>query len=149
LWHPERMLSRAVTVSLGPTDFPTVITIRDHVLRADEPSSKGGTDTGPEPMELLLASLGACTAITLRMYAGRKRWPLTGVRVQAGFDSEQGTRLVRMLLSCEGDGLDDDQRARLLQIANACPVHKLLAGGVMVDTRLDTDPAPGAPGGDA
>jgi putative redox protein len=149
LWHPEHMLSRPVTVSLGATDFPTVISIRDHVLSADEPPAKGGTDTGPEPMELLLASLGACTAITLRMYAGRKRWPLTGVRVQVGFDPEQGTRLVRMLISCEGEGLDDDQRGRLLQIANACPVHKALAGGVMVDTRLDADPAPNGHSGDA
>jgi putative redox protein len=135
------MLSRPVAVSLGPTDFPTTIEIRDHALRADEPFAKGGTDTGPEPMELLLASLGACTLITLRMYARRKGWALTKARADVGFDPEQGKRLVRLVISCEGD-LDDDQRTRLLQIANACPVHKLLAGGTIVETRMSVPAAP-------
>ena len=130
------MSNRHVTVTLGPTDFPTAIEVRDHVVVSDEPEEKGGTDTGPEPMELLLASLGACTVITLRMYARRKGWPLDGVRAEAAFDDRgQGTRLIRMSVTCEGD-LDDAQRDRLLQIANACPVHKILTGGVMVETTL-------------
>ena len=124
-----------ISLSLGPTDFPIVITARDHILQADEPSEKGGTNSGPEAFELLLASLGACTAITLRMYARRKGWPLDGVRLGVGFDEEQGKRLIRMSLTCEGE-LSADQRARLLQIANACPVHKALTTGVMVETRL-------------
>jgi putative redox protein len=126
----------SVSVSLGPADFPTRVTARQHEIRADEPPEKGGSDTGPEPFELLLASLGACTAITLRMYARRKGWPLEGVRVEAGFDEEQGQRLIRMSLSVTGE-LSSEQRARLLQIANACPVHKALTTGVMVETRLD------------
>src|SRR4051812_41913688 len=125
----------AVSVSLGPTDFPLVITARDHVIRADESLQSGGTDSGPEAFELLLASLGACTAITLRMYARRKGWPLDGVEVDAGFDATQGRRLVRMSLSFTG-ALSPEQRARLLQIANACPVHKALTTGVMIETRL-------------
>ena len=124
-----------ISLSLGPTDYPVVITAREHVVQADEPSEKGGTNSGPEAFELLLASLGACTAITLRMYARRKGWPLDGVRLGVGFDEEQGKRLIRMSLTCEGD-LSADQRARLLQIANACPVHKALTTGVMVETRL-------------
>jgi len=125
----------AVSISLGPTDFPLVITARDHVIRSDEQREAGGTDTGPEPFELLLASLGACTAITLRMYARRKGWPLEGVQVQARFDEEQGKRLIRMSLGFTGD-LSPEQHARLLQIANACPVHKALTTGVMVETTI-------------
>ena len=68
-------------------------------------------------------------------YARRKGWPLDGVRLGVGFDEEQGKRLIRMSLTCEGE-LSADQRARLLQIANACPVHKALTTGVMVETRL-------------
>jgi putative redox protein len=125
-----------ITLSLGPDDFPTVIAARTHTVRSDEPAEGGGSDTGPEPFELLLASLGACTAITLRMYARRKGWSLEGVEVEAGFDPDEGRRLIRMSLSCTGN-LTPDQRARLLQIANACPVHKALTRGVMVETRLN------------
>jgi putative redox protein len=124
-----------VSASLGAADFPTVITARAHVIRADEPTAQGGTDTGPEAFELLLASLSACTGITLRMYARRKGWPLDGVHVEAGFDQQQGRRMIRMSLSFDGD-LSPEQRARLLQIANACPVHKALTTGVMVETQL-------------
>src|SRR5215208_1190725 len=128
-------MSTSVSVSLGPADFPTLITARRHEIRADEPAEQGGTDTGPEAFELLLASLGACTAITLRMYARRKGWPLDGVQVQARFDEEQGKRLIRMSLGFTGD-LSPEQHARLLQIANACPVHKALTTGVIVETQL-------------
>jgi putative redox protein len=128
-------MSTRVSISLGVTDFPTVIRARHHVIRADEPVEKGGSDSGPEAFELLLASLGACTAITVRMYARRKGWPLDGVDVDAGLDAEQGRRLVRMSLSFTG-ALSPEQRARLLQIANACPVHKALTTGVMVETQL-------------
>jgi putative redox protein len=131
-----------IRLALGPDDFPTVITARGHTLRSDEPASSGGSDTGPEPFEVLLASLGACTAITLRMYARRKGWALDGVQIDAGFDPNEGRRRIRMTLSCDGD-LTPDQRARLLQIANACPVHKALTTGVMVDTRM-ADPIPDA-----
>ena len=124
-----------VSVSLGAADFPIVITARQHEIRADEPTDSGGTDTGPEPFELLLASLGACTAITLRMYARRKGWPLDAVQVEVGFDEEQGRRLITMSLAISGE-LSSEQRARLLQIANACPVHKALTTGVMVETQL-------------
>jgi putative redox protein len=125
----------SVSVLLGPSDFPTLITARQHEIRADEPIDSGGSDTGAEPFELLLASVGACTAITLRMYARRKGWPLDAVQVEAGFDQAQGHRLIRMSLSVTGE-LSSEQRGRLLQIANACPVHKALTTGVMVETQL-------------
>src|SRR5215203_5671882 len=129
------MLKRPIQVSLGATDFITQIAARGHITYSDEPQDRGGQDIGPEPMELLLASLGACTAITLRMYARRKGWPLDGVQVQARFDEEQGKRLIRMSLGFTGD-LSPEQHARLLQIANACPVHKALTTGVIVETQL-------------
>ena len=128
------MLKRPIQVSLGAADFPTTISARGHVTYSDEPIDRGGQDTGPEPMELLLASLGACTAITLRMYARRKGWRLDRCVLELGFDPDQ-KQLVRVTLICEGD-LSDAQRIRLLQIANACPVHKLLSNGMMIDSQL-------------
>jgi putative redox protein len=127
----------SVFVTLGPADFPTLITARRHEIRADEPPERGGTDIGPEPFEFLLASLGVCTAITLRMYARRKGWPLDDVQVEAEFDDQrtQGRRAIRMALSVTGE-LSAEQQARLLQIANACPVHKVLTAGVTVETEL-------------
>jgi len=129
------MAQRSVTVSLGAADFPTSIDARGHTIAADEPEDKGGTDTGPEPFELLLASLGACTAITLRMYARRKGWPLDGVTVGVALDNDGAGGVVSVTIGCQG-ALDDTQRARLLQIANACPVHKAITRGMIVETAL-------------
>jgi putative redox protein len=133
--YPDGMLKRPVQVSLGATDFITQIAVRGHITYSDEPEESGGRDIGPEPMELLLASLGACTAITLRMYARRKGWSLDGCVLELGFDPDQ-PQLIHASLACIGD-LTDQQRIRLLQIANACPVHKLLASGAMIDTKLN------------
>lgn len=108
-----------------------------HKWRADEPAAAGGGDTGPDPMQLLCASLAACTAITVRMYAQRKEWSLEGLEVRVtmnpeGTGKEDGTVLQRTL-HFEGD-LDQAQRDRLLQIANACPTHKILTGTVRIPT---------------
>ena len=115
-----------------------------HRLVADEPEAYGGTDTGPTPYQLLAAGLGACTSMTMRMYARRKKWPLTGLSVDVTHDrmhaqdaesaSERIDRF-RRVIALEGP-LDAAQRARLLEIADRCPVHRTLETGAVVETVL-------------
>lgn len=127
--------------------YLTSMTIRTHTFTADEPVDVGGTDAAATPIELLMGSLASCTAITIRMYAVRKAWPLTGVDVQVDYASTPTPLLVKHV-TLRG-GLDDAQRARLIDIANRCPVSKLLAAGVAMEMRLveGEDPAPASNGG--
>ena len=98
-----------------------------HDLRADEPTEKGGTDTGPRPTELLAASLAGCIAITVEMYAARKGWDVGAVEVdvEVGFEGPVPTSF-EVGVKLPGE-LDDEQRRRLLVVATKCPVHKVLA----------------------
>jgi putative redox protein len=105
---------------------------------ADEPLEDSGGNTGPAPHRLLLSALGACTAITVQMYAARKQWPLRHVEVELQFNPDgtpaSGNDITRVI-TLEGE-LDDEQRERLLQIANKCPIHKVLTGEVRIASRL-------------
>jgi putative redox protein len=138
----------------GPSGFATQIRVGRHRVVADEPLAVGGTDTGPGPYDYLLTSLGACTSMTLRMYADRKGWPLEGVRVHLHHtkiyarDCEecetQKGRVDEIDRALELLGpLDNDQRQRLLEIADHCPVHRTLQSEVRIRTRLaPEDPMP-------
>jgi putative redox protein len=136
-----------VLVVSGPSGLAQEITAGPHRLRADEPREMGGADSGPTPYGLLLAGLGACTAMTLRLYADRKRWPLEGTEVLlthdrihardcADCETREGMldRLERRV-HLQGP-LSEEQRQRLLEIANKCPVHRTLTSEVKVETRL-------------
>jgi len=111
----------------------------EHRLLADEPLSLGGADAGPAPFDFLMAGLGACTAMTLRMYAERKGLPLKQVSVALSHDSVpvDGGKRDRFLrrITLHGD-LTDEQRARMLEIANKCPVHRALSQSLTIESGL-------------
>ena len=136
-----------VIARTGDAGYRTEIVANGHALVADEPISVGGTNTGPSPYELLSAALGACTTMTLRMYADRKGWALEGIEAQVhhakvhctdcGDPENRKSRIDQFdrRLVLEGP-LDSDQRQRLLEIADRCPVHRTLHSDVRVVTEL-------------
>jgi putative redox protein len=114
------------------------IRIRDHNLTIDEPTDKGGADTGPSPQELLAASLAACTAITMEMYANRKGWDVGDVEVACDYTpAERGCPTRFNLVMRFPDTLNDEQVERLRVIAAKCPVHRTLEGEVMFEERVE------------
>lgn len=108
-----------------------------NVVIADEPLESGGKDLGFSPKELLISALAACTSATLRMYADRKGWELEEVRMEIELvsDKESKKTLLKSEIQLFGD-LDEEQRSRLLEIANACPVHKILTNQIDINTEL-------------
>jgi putative redox protein len=121
----------------GESGYAQRITTAAHELRSDEPERRGGTNTGPSPFELLLSSLGACTAITLRMYAERKQWTLGVINVKLRLlkEGEEPFRIERKI-SVTGN-VDAGQQAKLLEIADKTPVTRTLAPGVVIRTIFD------------
>jgi uncharacterized OsmC-like protein len=131
--------------------FRTQINAGQHQLIADEPNEAGGTDEGPSPYELLLASLGACTAMTLKMYIERKKLPVTDVEVLLSFDrihiddcescvkeerlNDQEVQHISRLIYVTGD-VTEEQKERLLYIAGRCPVHVTLHSNPHVEDAL-------------
>jgi putative redox protein len=129
------MAQPTVTAHIGSTNFQVFFDDGKHTWLADEPESAGGGDRGPTPVSLLLSSLGACTSITLKMYAQRKGWPLTDVHVALAMQTgDDGSTIDRQIV-LKGE-LSEEQRERLLQIANACPVHKILTGSITIRSGL-------------
>lgn len=141
----------AIVTETGKGLYQNAITIGPHTLIASEPEDLGGDGSGPTPMELAAAALGACTSITLRMYADRKGWPLEHIRTEV--THKKGPRDVCAEEGAEGPGADrpgladiftrtifmkgdlsPEQRERLLQIAGKCPVHKALSGNACIRT---------------
>jgi putative redox protein len=124
-----------VHARLGQTDYLVDIQAGRHRLQADEPPAEGGGGAGPGPFALVLSGLAACTAITLRMYAQRKGWPLQAIDVEARLWREgDGTRIERSI-AWEGE-LDDSQTARLLEICEKTPVTLALKAGAQIRTSL-------------
>jgi putative redox protein len=146
---PEKSSSVGTEVSVhgNAKGFAQVITAGAHQLLSDEPVSAGGTDTGPGPYELLLSALGSCTSMTISLYARRKQWPLEAVNVKLrhsrvyaadceGAETKEGL-LDHLDRDIELIGkLSEEQRTRLLEIANRCPVHKTLTSEIHISTRL-------------
>ena len=123
------------TVTGEEAPYGVRINTGGHELRGDEPVDRGGADSGPAPFGLLLSGLGACTAITLRMYAERKGWPLTEVDVKLTYIvKDQNDRWIDRLVTLHG--VDDDQRAKLAEIAEKTPVTKAVRAGTEIRTTL-------------
>ena len=138
---------REAVVHGSAEGFRQEVTVAGHRLVVDEPRALGGSDTGPSPYDLLISALGACTSMTLSLYARRKQWPLESVTVRlrhskihaidcADCDTKGG-----MLDGIERDvelhgDLSAEQRTQLLEIANKCPVHKTLRSEINIRTRL-------------
>jgi putative redox protein len=124
------------TATLGDTHYVVALQTGRHVLTADEPVARGGQDAGPAPYDLLASALAACTAITLRMYAERKQWPLGSVEVDVRFNraADKSSWIDRVLKL--GGPLTDEQRSRFADIAERTPVTLTLKSGVEIRTRL-------------
>jgi uncharacterized OsmC-like protein len=142
----EKRDARSVVVRGSAAGFAQEIHAGLHRLHADEPMSAGGTDTGPSPYDLLLAALGACTSMTVAMYARRKAWPLEEVTVHLrhskihAIDCAECETKEGMLDRIERDIhfaglLTEEQRSKLLEIANKCPVHRTLTSEIDIKTR--------------
>ena len=127
-------MTRAIAV-IGTTDFATAITVNGRTLNADEPADNGGGDTGFAPYDLLLSALGACTAITLRMYAERKGWDLKGVQVDLHFYRVDKAEKIDRMVTVAGE-LSDEQKTRLAEICERTPVTLTLKHGLDIATTL-------------
>ncbi len=143
----EEVSDNHVIVRTGRVGYHTEILAKGHHFFADEPIALGGADTGPNPYDYLLAALGACTSITLRMYADRKSWPLDGIMVRLKHEKihaedcqecETKTgKLDRIEREIELSGaLDGEQRMRLFEIADMCPVHRTLQSKIIIKSKL-------------
>lgn len=138
---------KTVLVKVGPEALLADVQAGRHTWFVDEPVAVGGQDRGPTPYDLLLSALGACTAITLRLYASQKKWPLEGIEVRLRHqrvhqqDCEQCEQPGHMLEEVQKElrllgPLTEEQRQRLETISQKCPVQKTLMSGLRIVTRL-------------
>ena len=142
-------MTRNIVVNSGFAAYVQNISVGPHQLLADEPAGAGGADAGPNPYELVMAGLGACTSMTVRMYAERRNWPLEKVNVDLTFSRIHATdcddcsrkkgivNRIEKRITFIGD-LSEIQRQRLLQVANSCPVHRVLSRTIEITSTLNT-----------
>jgi putative redox protein len=128
---------RSVLVESGASGYVQKVAIGPHRLTADEPLAAGGSDEGPNPPELLLAALGVCKGMTVHMYAQRKQWPLRAARVNLVRSQAETAEQIDVTISFVGE-LSEEQRCRLLEIAEHCPVHRMLTSGVKIRSSLES-----------
>jgi len=132
--------------------YQTRLKIDRFDMIADEPVDLGGTDEGPRPVSMLLAALGGCTNITLRMYTERKEWPMEGIDVELtherrrvdeyeGDDLPEGVKgyfdYIQMMIKVDGEELDEKQLERMGVIAGKCPVHRILTGPLIIESTIE------------
>ena len=132
------MSVKTAEVQLGDENYKTTIQVNGHEVIADEPIDSGGGDAGPSSTHLLLSSLGACTAVTMRMYAERKEWNLGDISINMRIEQETKNGTMVSEISSEitfSEELDSDQRERILIIADKCPIHKTLMGEINIKTK--------------
>ncbi len=125
------------TAHIKKDHYKTHVQAGENSIIADEPANKGGTELGFSPDELLLAALGACTSITLRMYADRKQWPLEEIKVHLAIERDKENNSTNIICNVDlvGD-LSLEQRQRLMVIADKCPTHKILTNPINIETNL-------------
>ncbi len=126
---------RAVVSRFGSGHFQQALDVGSDHFVSDIEQEKGGNSTGPSPHEYLAAALAACTGMTLKMYAGRKSWDLQDAVVKVDIERTDEVEIFKRSIELLGN-LDAEQRERLLEIANKCPVHKALAGKIEINTNL-------------
>jgi len=124
-----------VTAIIGKDHYRTELIASSKTVIADEPEDLGGTNQGPAPGEFLMISLASCTAITLRMYADRKKWAADKIRVEVSFVKAEFKTIFTCEVYLEGN-LSAEERQKLLEIAKKCPVHKTLSNPIEIETKL-------------
>ena len=124
-----------VRTAIGVTPYEVTVTAGRHSLTADEPAARGGADAGPAPYDLVLAGLGACSAITLRMYAERKQLTLRSLQIELSFHREGDRHLIRRVVHLDAD-LTPEQRARFADIIERTPVTLTLKNGSEITTEF-------------
>jgi len=125
----------AVTASIGRESYRTELKTSGHTVYADEPAEVGGADSAPTPGDFMRMSLASCTAITLRMYADRKKWDVEKIDVTVTNERDTYKTMFQCHIVVTGN-IDENQRLRLQEIAHACPVHKLLSNPITVKTEI-------------
>jgi putative redox protein len=125
-----------ISAKIGNGQYKTELITDTHTFFGDEPVSNGGTDLAPSPGDFLRASLASCTAITLRMYANRKKFQIENIEVKVATESREGKTIFHRKVTITG-AIDEHQRKRMLQIADACPVHKILVNPIEILTDFE------------